>query len=223
MAEEQAELKMNIGGAMQLQIAGDDSKKFVVRAIGFLKDGSVIVTMPRVDGKPLALREGQPLVVRMMSGTMMYAFNSAVLLTSMRPYAHMHLAYPKQFESIVVRKAMRVETRLPIKVAHVDIDAPQNSLVSSAAITDLSTSGALIECDIQLAKPGDVVSLSANLQVAGTEKVLKLHATVRSVRQREDDTDGLPVYLHGTEFELLEEMEAILLHGYVYEQLHQHE
>lgn len=223
MEEDQPVLKMQIGGVLQLQIAGDERKKYVAKSIGFLKDGSVITTMPRVDGKPLIMREGQPLVVRMMSGTNLYAFNTSVLLTSMRPYAHMHLAYPRSFESIAVRKAMRVSTRLDINVTHVDLDAPDTTLVSKAAITDLSTTGALVECDIQLANKEDILTINAKLPVAGVDRSLNLNGIVRSVKSRTDETDGLPVYQHGVEFELLEEMDAILLHGYVYEQLHQHE
>ncbi len=220
MENDNDELKMVIGGALQLQIAGDDRKKYVAKAIGFLKDGSVITTMPRVDGKPLIMREGQPLVVRMMSGTNLYAFNSSVLLTSMRPYAHMHLAYPRHFESIAVRKAMRVSTRLEVNITHVDIDSPGDPMVSKAVITDLSTTGALIECDIQLANKEDILTVNARLPVAGVDRSLQLNAIVRSIKTRKDEADGLPVYQHGTEFELLEEIEAIVLHGYVYEHLH---
>lgn len=209
---------MYVGDLLQIQFVGHEQHKFPAKAIGFVPDGSVIVTSPRHEGKALPIREGQQVIVRMMSGNNCYAFTTSVLVVANRPYDHLHLAYPKEVESIVVRKALRVSTDISVKVTHPDLDAPATSLVSTANIVDVSTTGGMIECDIPLSNVGDSITVNMRIPVAGVEKNVKLNCLVRSVRERPDD-DGLPIYMHGVEYQLLEQMDSILLHGYVYEQL----
>ncbi len=219
--EKESELRLNVGDPLQLQFVGHDERKFAARVIGYLPGGSVIISTPRVDGKVMLVREGQPLVVRMMSGRNCYAFNSQIVHSALRPYPHLHLAYPSELEKIVVRKAVRVRARLPVSLSHPVPGDPSRMQDSRAVIEDISTAGALVSSDRPIAAAEDLLVITARVPVAGVEKYMKLNALVRSVREQHDEAGEIVAWHYGVEFQMIEEMDAILLHGYVYEQMQQ--
>ncbi|MBI5461610.1 MAG: flagellar brake protein [Gammaproteobacteria bacterium] len=215
MANDSQDLQLNVGDMLQLQFVADDSqRKHATKVIGYLQGKSLLVTTPRIDGKVMLVREGQPVVVRMLSGNSVYAFNTQILATSLKPFAYMHLTYPADIERIVVRKAMRVSTDLEVNIARVTADDPKGNAVAKGMIKDISTSGAMLLADACLGQGGDLLTLTLRIPVAGVQKYLKISSMIRSVRENPDVG-----FLHGVEFQLLEEMDNILLHGFVYEQL----
>ncbi|HEY9198080.1 MAG TPA: flagellar brake protein [Gammaproteobacteria bacterium] len=217
--DNQDNLQLNIGDIVQLQFSADESqRKHPTRVIGYLPGKSLLVTTPRIDGKVMLVREGQPVVVRMLSRNSVYAFNTQILATSLRPYAYLHLTYPQEIEKIVVRKAMRVASNLETNITCVSADDPAANVQTKGSIRDLSTAGALLIADHCLGEPGDLLVLTLRIPVAGTQKYLKLSALIRSRRDLPPE-DGKVNWQHGVEFQLLEEMDSILLHGFVYEQL----
>lgn len=219
MAIDTQDLQLNVGDMLQLQFATDENqRKYPTKVIGYLQGKSLLVTTPRIDGRVMLVREGQPVVVRMMSGNSVYAFNTQILATALKPYAHLHLTYPSEIEKIVVRKAMRVSADLETNIASVTNDDAKTSLQAKGRIRDISTTGALAISDARVGEAGDLLTLTLRIPVAGVQKYLKLSAMIRSVREITLDT-GEAAYQYGVEFQLLEEMDNILLHGYVYEQL----
>jgi len=215
MANIAKDMQLNVGEMLQLVFAADDSqRKHATKVIGYLPGKSLLVTTPRIDGKVMMVREGQPVVVRMLSGNSVYAFNTQILATSLKPYAYLHLTYPAEIECIVVRKSLRVSADLETNVTRVTVDDPKGSVVAKGVIVDVSTSGAMLLADTQLGQVGDILTLTLRIPVAGVQKYLKLSAMIRSLRMNNDGG-----HLHGVEFQLLEEMDNIFLHGFVYEQL----
>lgn len=221
MPPDNQDLQLDVGDVLQLQFATDENqRKYPTRVIGYLQGKSLLVTTPRIDGKVMLVREGQPLVVRMLSGNSVYAFNTQVLATSLKPFAYLHLTYPQEIEKIVVRKALRVVAALEANVTCTSAEDPKASQQTRGTIRDISTTGALVTADHSLGAPGDLLTLTLRIPVAGVQKFLKLSAVIRS--GRELPQDAAAVWQHGVEFQLLEEMDNILLHGFVYEQLIKH-
>ncbi|HWS02665.1 MAG TPA: flagellar brake protein [Gammaproteobacteria bacterium] len=215
MANIAKDMQLNVGEMLQLVFAADDSqRKHATKVIGYLPGKSLLVTTPRIDGKVMMVREGQPVVVRMLSGNSVYAFNTQILATSLKPFAYLHLTYPAEIECIVVRKSLRVTADLETKVTRVTVDDPKGNVVAKGVIVDVSTSGAMLLADTPLGQVGDLLVLTLRVPVAGVQKYLKLSAMIRSLRVNNDGN-----HLHGVEFQLLEEMDNIFLHGFVYEQL----
>lgn len=213
------DLQLNVGDIVQLQFALDDSqRKHPTRVIGYLPGKSLLVTTPRIDGKVMLVREGQPVVVRMLSRNSVYAFNTQILATSLKPYAYMHLTYPQEIEKIVVRKALRVAADLETNITCVSADDPKANVQTKGRIRDLSTSGAQVIAAQSLGESGDLLVLTLRIPVAGVQKYLKISAVIRSRRELAQE-NGSSDWQHGVEFQLLEEMDNILLHGFVYEQL----
>lgn len=215
MANARKDMQLNVGEMLQLVFAADDQqRKHATKVIGYLPGKSLIVTTPRIDGNLMLVREGQPVVVRILSGNSVYAFNTQVLATCLKPFAYIHLTYPAEIESIVVRKSLRVSTELETSVTRVAVEDPKGNVTAQGMIIDISTSGAMLLADTPLGQAGDLLTMTLRIPVAGVLKYLKISSMIRTVRVNNDGK-----YLHGVEFQLLEEMDNILLHGFVYEQL----
>lgn len=212
------DLRLNVGDVLQVQFVGQEQRKYAAKVIGYLPNASLVITTPRIEGKVMLVREGQPLIVRMLSGNTCYGFNSHIIHSSMRPYPHLHLAYPEEMERIVVRKAVRVQANLLVSVSHPSPQDPTQSRDSKARILDISTAGAFVVGESPLGESGDLISMTARVPIAGTEKYLKMPAIIRSAKQVESE-DGRPQYQYGVEFQLIEHMDTIFLHGYVFEQM----
>lgn len=212
------DLKLNVGDVLQVQFVGQEQRKYAAKVIGYLPCASLVITTPRIEGKVMLVREGQPLIVRMLSGNTCYGFNSHIIHSSMRPYPHLHLAYPDEMESIVVRKAIRVQTDLTVAVSHPAPNDPTQSRDSRARILDISTAGAFVVSEAGLGEAGELITMTARVPIAGTEKYLRMPAIIRSAKQTGTEQDRRQ-FQYGVEFQLIEHMDTILLHGYVFEQM----
>lgn len=221
-ANEGKDLQLGVGETLLLQFSADETqRKHPTKVLGYLQGKSLIVTTPRIDGKVMLVREGQPVVVRMLSGKSVYAFSTQILATSLKPYAHLHLTYPEEIEKIVVRKAMRVTADLETTVNRVSPADAQAAAPHKARIKDISTAGALLVADSSLGGPGELLSLTLRIPVAGVQKYIKVPGVIRSLRESAAGSEPAE-FQYGIEFQLMEEMDNILLHGFVYEQLQRH-
>lgn len=216
-------LLLNVGDTLQLQFATDETgRRHASRVIGYLAPVSLVVTTPRLDGRVLLTREGQPLVVRMLSGNNVYAFNTKITCVCMKPYPYLHLGYPDELEQIVVRKALRASTNLIVTAYRQrEDDGTDQDQGVAGVIVDLSTSGALLKTRERAADVGSLITVTTRVPIANVQEYLKLGAIVRNERE-EPDQDGTNAFYYGLEFQLLDQHEIIVIHGYVYEQLLNH-
>lgn len=213
-----ANLKLNIGDTLQMQyLDGNSRERLLVHVIGYLHGRSLIVTTPKLDGRVLMMREGQPFVVRILAGNRVVGFNTRVLRSSASPYPHMHLAYPQEMEQIVVRKAQRVRVKTFCALQNANpvfnFDKPQ-----PGTLIDISTAGAQILGEKMLAEVDDEIVLKFSFRLGGVEKLMAIPARVRSV-QEEIREDGRSGHYHGLEFLPVEEDQVIALYGFVYDQM----
>lgn len=209
------QLEINIGDSLQLQFVADEHKRrHYSKVIGYLQGRSVLITTPRVDGNLMFIREDQVVIVRMMTGNQVYGFTTQVICSNLKPYSYLHLAYPKEMEHITVRKAERLTINL---IGSVEKEATEDeeAIKQSVLIHDMSTSGAMIEANNPIGDIGDIVTLSAKIKVGDKEEYINVACIVRNVIHKEDDTK----YKHGLEYQLLEQHEHFIIHGFVYEQM----
>jgi len=210
------DLQLNIADTLLLQFVTDDThRKHPAKVIGYLQGKSLLVTTPSIEGRLMLVREGQPLIVRMLSGNNVYAFNTQILATNHKPYAYLHLAYPNEIEKIVVRKAMRVAANLEVTIALVNVADPKLARQVNGRVVDISTAGALVPAKGLSGAGGDLLAITMRVPVAGVQKYVKVPAVIRSVRETAEPEE----HQYGVEFQLLEEMDSIILHGFVYEQI----
>ena len=212
------DLRLQSGDTLQLQFLADKTaQRYYAQVIGHLRSQSLVITTPRKEGKVLLVREGQPLVIRMLSGNSIYAFNTSVIRSNTKPYPYLHLAYPKEFETIVVRSAHRARTEL---VASVQTNGREESSAPvSAMIIDISTTGALLRASEPIGDQGNLVSIATSVTVGSVQHYLTLSGIIRRVTKEANEVGDAPHYCVGVEFQLLEPQDSIVLHGYVYERL----
>lgn len=208
-------LNLQPGTFLQLQAAyPENAPRHRVQVIGYLRNASLVVTTPTSRGRVLIVREDTRYNVRMLRGNAICGFVSRVLQSAAKPFPHLHLEYPKEVEFIVVRNARRVDADLPAKVRNTDSQqGPAEDI--DARLTDLSASGARIDCDRVLGEIGDSVALTFEIAVAEQADRLHLIAEIRNIFERTEGTG--PRMLHGVCFQGLNRFQQVLLHGWVME------
>lgn len=212
------DLNLQIGETLQIAPV-ESSVRHYVRLIGYLKGHSVVVTTPRSDGKVMLVREGQVYNVRMLSGNAVQGYKCTVLKSTNSPYPHLHLSYPREVESVVVRNAQRINTQLIVAVNNEDPEWKGMKSIP-ATIVDISTTGAMLMSSMPLGKVSDVLTVLMKPMVGGVEQYLSIPATIRRIIDNEDRPDDQSARRYGVEFQIIEETDRLILHGYVYEQMH---
>lgn len=187
-------LRPEIGSNVQLQPAGDDEKRYMVRLIGYIPGQCVLVTTPSVEGRTLLVREGQPYIFRGFHGTSAFAFSAHVLKSNNSPVPYLHLSYPRTVQGITVRKSTRVRTALIASVNRAD--TPDASPLA-ASVVDMSFTGCAMESPRPLGEVGERLSMSMRLKLDGPDIYINIVATIRSVRP--PATPGGAIF-HGVEF-----------------------
>lgn len=213
------DLKIQVGEQIQLQTRdGHDDRRLQVRLVGYLPGASLLVTTPKVGGKVMIMREGQPFVVRMMIGNRIVGFATTVLRSCARPFPYLHLSYPEDMEQITVRKSQRVKVKLLASFKNTNPDYKTDK-AHSATVVDLSIEGALVVSDERLGDEGDNIKLNCMFKVGNAEKLLSIPAIIRNVHVGNSEEHGDGSYYHGLEFKLDQLQDTFALHGFVYEQI----
>lgn len=204
---------LQIGDVLQLQFAppSDVQDRFATTLIGFMPGQSLMITTPRRQGKPILVREGQTFTVRMLQGSNIFGFIARVLKVSLKPFPYLHLDYPDEVETAVVRNAPRVATEIQATVSRpLEGDTTEQRVL----ITDISSTGARLVHSQQLGKVGDLIQVTHPIPVCGGEDILKVMGKIRNVRKLESK-ENAGHYIHGVEFRGLTRFQVVLLCAYV--------
>jgi len=212
-------LQLKVGDAIQVQLSAEQGDaRSMVRVIGYLPGVSFLIGTPRTNGNTLLMREGQQLTLRVLTGNTVYGFESRVLRVCNLPFPYLHVAYPKEFASAVVRKAQRASTNIIASVDNPD-QTTSTKEPYAVVISDLSVAGASLEAPQPVGQVGDVIMIRTKLAAAGSERYLSLAGVIRGIRPHEGPGGDGTRYRHGVEFQMLAPDDQLVLHGYVYEQI----
>jgi len=213
MSENSLDLKHSVGDTLQLQFhPGKAEDRYYVKLIGFLEDKSLLVTAPRSEGVPLRIAADQGFIVRMISGNSAQGFSANAIHSTKHPYPHMHLTYPKELESITVRKAERIDCKLIVTVQNEEA-GKSFSERKSASMENLSTAGAQVSSNETIGETGDKISINCKITVADMEMYLNITGIIRRISEKDN------MQQHGIEFTMSEQNDKLLLHSFIYEQL----
>jgi c-di-GMP-binding flagellar brake protein YcgR len=186
-------LNLLVGTPLGLFPAGEEfDEGFAVELIGYLPEGSVLVTMPLHRGVPVVVEPGDHFVVRVAQGDARYAFEAQVLSVAHVPYPHVHLTYPEGVEGMMLRRGNRVSAHHA--ELHLTLDEGGRRL--RVTMVDVSVSGG---CLVAREPLGDVDDrFSIEMQIAADAPAIELPCVIRHVRDRIGE--GRPQYLHGVAF-----------------------
>lgn len=130
------EVRWQIGETFFLHQQGS-AVRYTARFIGYIKNRTVLVTMPLVDDKYVLIREGQMFIVRAFSGKKAYAFSALVTKSVHTPHPYLHLSFPRELSCATIRHRARIPVNV---IASVSIEG--SSEPCSAVILDMSLGGA---------------------------------------------------------------------------------
>lgn len=207
--------RLQIGDLVQLQTQADGKDvRYTVRLIGLTKSRSVLVSTPATEGKYLLMREGQPFVLRAFSGKSAYAFQTEILKNVNTPYPYLHLAYPKQVRSLVVRKGARADVKVICAITACDA-AP---ITAAGTIVNLSVGGALMASKLPPGNKGQRLTLKFKVTVNGIDALLEVDAIIRAINIDQTGETDTPYGL-GLQFVDIPPEDTIPLLAFVYHQL----
>ena len=209
------EARLQIGDPVQLQPQAEENPvRYSVRLLGFAKGRSVLVSTPMVDGKYLLMREGQAFVLRAFSGKSAYAFPTQILKSVNTPYPYLHLSYPKDVRSLVVRRGARANVKVICAITECDGKPVQGA----GTLLNMSIGGALMGAKQPLGEKGQRLTIKFKTLVNDIESFLVLNAAIRAVTPDPADEAEYQIK-HGLEFVDVSGQDMILLSAFVYHYL----
>lgn len=204
------DVRWYVGETLYLQQIDNPASRYTVRLIGFVKNKTVFVTAPMVDGKLEFIRDGQTFVVRAFSGKKAYAFASAAVKSVHTPHPYLHLSFPKEVRCTVVRRGVRVQVKI---IASAWLGDP--SRTGAALLNDLSIGGASGVIKQVLGQKGEEGEIIFKVNAAGQDEFLTIKTVLRSVSPSENG-DG---FKHGFEFLDISIHDRLILSAFVHQTL----
>lgn len=210
------ELKLLPGSPLQIQLSDSSGQpmRFASRYVGCVPGRSILLAVPRTEGRPARFRSGQKILGRAMIDNGIGAFACVVVSQTSEPYPLLHLSYPKQVSYKSMRGATRVSLNQPITATNI---SALDEIKVKGKLADISITGARIELDRVLGENGDRIQLTFHVDVAGIARDLAIEAVIRSrvERSTQEREQNLPV-VYGIEFIDADEERRLLLYAYVY-------
>ncbi len=208
-----AQLALPVGAPLMLETLSP-VRKMAVRLIGYVAGRSILVSAPVRDGKETYLEKGSQLVVRLLEGKQVCAFETHVLYRSIQPYSYYHLAYPEEIELQQVRSAERISTLIDAR-----IDSDFNIIgdwPKRARINNLSRTGARMVAEESLGQFGHELLIEFDIEVSGLFKQVSLAGIVRNIERERNDQDQIH-YVVGVQFLEMSDEARLALANFIYE------
>ncbi|BBB66984.1 hypothetical protein UNDYM_2731 [Undibacterium sp. YM2] len=203
-------VRWNVGETLYLQVHDHTAVRYTVKLIGFVKNMSIMVTAPAIDGKAVIIRDGQTFIVRAFPGKKAYAFTASAIKSVYSPHPYLHISYPKQVRCTTIRQGSRANVKI---IASVTIGDPEQT--AAATLGDLSMGGASGVMKKPVGKKGDAGVIKFKVSAAGNDEYLTLNVILRSQAQTENGLE----YRHGFEFVDVSAQSKLILSAFVHQTL----
>ncbi len=197
-----------------MRIARDErGQSFPSFIVGVVKDKRyLILTAPaNKDNVLMPIAKDEVWLCRLFNTTTVFRFMGRVLKVGYDPMPYVHIELPKNVERRMVRKQPRALSSLPATLHRADGDP--------AIIVDVSVSGVrfAVPADTPLEKYS-VVPLFINISMLDRVFQLVINAKITATFGA-NDSKFRTVHFYGAQFEELDEIASLVLHGFVQEQL----
>lgn len=201
------EVRWQIGETFFLHQQGH-SARYTARFIGYIKNRTVLVTMPIVDDKYVLIRDGQMFIARAFSGKKAYAFSAFVVKSVHSPHPYLHLSYPKELSCATIRHRARIPVSI---IASVSLDNHDENV--AAVIADMSLGGASANIKHPFGEVGQRGRIKFKINAVGETVFVDLETILRSIAPI-DNGGGCR---HGYEFTDLSTHDRLVLSAYFHQ------
>ena len=180
--------------------------------IGHLKQKSLIVSTPMSQGRPIACKAGNQVVIRLFVNHLncACAFRAEILHVGSVPYPHLFLSIPDKMEIGEVRSSVRAMTSLPCFVTS---SSPYRNEKMKSTINNLSIDGAKLNSEEFLGDPEEKIFFKAKIKVLDLEEVIEINAVIRSM------TGDKNQFSYGIQFLDVDSSTKLLIYAYVMSQI----
>lgn len=202
-------IKPQIGEPVQLLLPNQvPHQYYTVHLIGYIKNQSVLLTRPADFVPP----EGGLVEVRMVTGSHIYAFRSAVQRFCISPAPYMHLDFPREVRLQKLRKSPWARVNLGVTVT----DAQGGH--EAAKLVNLSADGGLLHASQSLGLPGEKLQLAIHVDMDELKSTLNLSALIL---HKNPDAQPLESNLqeYGLRFDAVSAGDALWLKALIYRQI----
>lgn len=203
-------VRWHVGETFFLQVHDNASIRYTVRLIGYVKNQSILVTAPKIDGRGAIIRDGQTFIVRAFPGKKAYAFTASALKSVYTPHAYLHLSYPKLVRCTAIRQSSRATVKI---IASVTIGNPEQT--AAAVLSDISMGGTSGLIKQEIGKKNDTGVIKFKVTTAGEDAYLTLPIIVRSIVETENTQE----FRYGFEFVNMPTQSKIILSSFVHQTL----
>ncbi|MFC0350750.1 flagellar brake protein [Undibacterium danionis] len=203
-------VRWQVGETFFLQVHDNASIRYTVRLIGFVKNQSILVTAPRIDGRGAIIRDGQTFIVRAFPGKKAYAFTASALKSVYTPHPYLHLSYPKIVRCTAIRQSSRASVKI---IASLSVGEPEQ--IGAATLTDISMGGTSGLLKRSIGKKGDSGVIKFKVNTAGEDAYLIIPLVIRSIVQTENSEE----FRYGFEFVNIPTQSKIILSSFVHQTL----
>lgn len=184
------------------------SARYTARFIGYIKNRTVLVTMPIVEDKYVLIRDSQMFIVRAFSGKKAYAFSAFVVKSVHSPHPYLHLSYPKELSCATIRHRARIPVSI---IASVSMNDQEESV--AAIIADMSLGGASANIKHPFGEVGQRGRIKFKINAVGETVFVDLAIVLRSIVPS-DNGGGCK---HGYEFTELSTHDRLVLSAYFHQ------
>lgn len=212
------DMRLKAEDRLQLEPPAQLSReRFTVKVIGFLRNSSLLVTVPiTANGLRLQLMEKEKVVMRSFSGQNAFGFACTIERIIKIPYEYMHLSFPDNIQGIMIRKAPRVKTRI---IAAVHESASNGNKQVSALISDISANGVSLDAKSALGNKGDSIKLAFRVQLHNVDAYLSVKGIIRAVLSTDAEALKSGLIRHGIELQELQPNDSVILQSMIYQQM----
>lgn len=203
-------VRWQVGETFFLQVHDNASIRYTVRLIGFVKNQSILVTAPKIDGRGAIIRDGQTFIVRAFPGKKAYAFTASALKSVYTPHAYLHLSYPKLVRCTAIRQSSRATVKI---IASITVGNPEQT--AAAVLSDISMGGTSGLIKQAIGKKNDHGVIKFKVTTAGEDAYLTLPIIVRSIVETENTQE----FRYGFEFVNMPTQSKIILSSFVHQTL----
>ncbi|HUW50375.1 MAG TPA: flagellar brake protein [Sulfuricella sp.] len=194
---------------VQLRILGRDIQTFYyAQLIGYIRNQSILLTIPLDGGQRVIMADGERVEVRMLTGSNIHIFQSIIQRVCISPSHYMHLEYPVKIRTQLLRKSPWAKVALTASVT--DAQGSQET----AYIINLSPNGAQVHIPRSVGGKNDPLHLTLPINIDELKTTLTLEALIEHVHPAKPD-----MLEYGISFNNISTEDALWLKCLIYKRI----
>jgi c-di-GMP-binding flagellar brake protein YcgR len=204
-------IRPQVGERLQLRLLTSGTH-YVSKLVGYIKGHSIIVTTPTEQGQLMEFLDGEAVEVRMLTGSEITLFRSAILRSCISPTHYLHLEYPAKVSRQKLRQSPWV--RVDIGASVVGAAGAQ----AAGQITNLSGNGAKVVTATSVGAERDTLRLAFPIHIDDIRADLTLDAVIRRASSS-TGPKGKKIMEYGVEFSHIPPEKVLWLRCLVFERI----